>query len=111
MHGLSVGVGFSGKLCGVLTGGAAVIAFFAGRGKKEEQEHPKLWPMIEEYVEWFEKNIGESKGVIDCDKILHRAGHKTPAKEICAPIIAKGYKKAVAILEDYGLSGEKGFHN
>lgn len=103
MHGLSAGLGYNGKLCGVLTGGAALIAFYAGRGEKGEKEHPKLWSMIEEYVEWFEMFIGEKKGIIDCDKILERAGHQTSTKEICASIIARGYREAISILSNYGL--------
>jgi C_GCAxxG_C_C family probable redox protein len=103
MGGLIVGVGFTGKTCGALTGGACLISLFAGRGRTDEKEHPKLWPMIEEFVEWFESEIGEHKGIIDCDIILKRAGANSPGPEICGPIVLKSYMKAISILENNGL--------
>lgn len=99
MDGLVVGVGYSGKICGALTGGSCVISLYAGRGQPNEKEHPKLWPMIEEYVEWFESEVGENKGIIDCDKILERAGTSTPGPEVCGPIVLKAYMKVLSILE------------
>jgi C_GCAxxG_C_C family probable redox protein len=99
MGGLIVGVGYTGKICGALTGGACLISLYAGRGRVDEKEHPKLWPMIEGFVEWFESEVGENKGIIDCDKILEREGATSPGPEICGPIVVKAYRKAIAILE------------
>lgn len=99
MGGLIVGVGYSGKICGALTGGTCLIALYAGRGRSDEKEHPKLWPMIQEFIEWFDSEIGENKGLIDCDLILERAGAATPSSEICGPIVLKAYDKTISILE------------
>ena len=103
MGGLIVGVGYSGKICGALTGGTCLITLYAGRGRADEKEHPKLWPMVQEFVEWFESEIGENKGIIDCDGILERAGVAKPSSETCGPIVLKSYIKAVSILEANGL--------
>ncbi|MCF8057590.1 MAG: C-GCAxxG-C-C family protein [Desulfocapsa sp.] len=108
MGGLVVGVGYSGKICGALTGGACLISFYAGRGDITEKEHPKLWPMIEEYVEWFESEVGENNGEIDCDKILERAGVSKPGPEICGPIVLKAYMKSLSILETNAIKIMKG---
>jgi hypothetical protein len=39
MGGLIVGVGYTGKICGALTGGACLISLYAGRGRVDEKEH------------------------------------------------------------------------
>jgi C_GCAxxG_C_C family probable redox protein len=103
MGGLIVGVGYSGKICGALTGGTCLVSLYAGRGLSSEKEHPKLWPMTEEFIEWFESEVGENKGIIDCDRILERAGASAPGPEICGPIVLKAYMKASFILEANGL--------
>jgi hypothetical protein len=59
--------------------------------------------MIEEFVEWFESEIGEQKGIIDCDSILKRAGATSPGPEICGPIVLKSFMEAISILERNGL--------
>lgn len=103
VEGLIVGVGHSGKICGALTGGACLIGLHAGRGHSDEEEHPQLWPMTQEFVDWFDSEIGENKGIIDCDLILKRAGASAPSPAICGPVVLKAYMKAVSILEANGL--------
>jgi hypothetical protein len=68
LHG---GLGFSGKLCGVLTGGCCVLALHAGRGAPEESEDPRLTLMICDLVAWFEQEYGSQFGGIDCGDILN----------------------------------------
>lgn len=70
MNGLSGGLGFQGKNCGALAGGACLLALFAGRGKLEETEQRSLNLMIQQLVEWFEVGFGEEFGGIDCQNIL-----------------------------------------
>jgi C_GCAxxG_C_C family probable redox protein len=103
MEGLIVGVGHSGKICGALTGGTCLIALYAGRGRSDEEEHPLLWPMIHEFVEWFDSEIGENRGIVDCDLILQRAGAAAPSPEVCGPVVLKAYMKAISVLEDNAL--------
>jgi hypothetical protein len=103
MEGLIVGVGHSGKICGALTGGACLIALNAGKGGSDEVEHPQLWPTTQEFVEWFDLEVGENRGIVDCDAILKRAGAAAPSPEICGPVVLKAYEKAISILESIGL--------
>ncbi|NLT17733.1 MAG: C_GCAxxG_C_C family protein, partial [Clostridiales bacterium] len=37
LGGLAGGLGFSGKTCGALTGGACLIAYYAGKGAPDER--------------------------------------------------------------------------
>jgi len=103
MGGLIVGVGYNGEICGALTGGTCLISLYAGKGRYEEEEHPKLWLMTEEFFKWFTSEVGGGKGIIKCDQILERAGVGTPSSEICGPIVLKSYARAISILEANGL--------
>lgn len=103
MGGLVVGIGYSGKVCGALTAGACLLSYFAGKGEGGEEEHPQLWDSIEEFVEWFDSDVGQKEGVIDCRKILEREGATSPRPEICGPIVLKTHMKVLSILEALGL--------
>ena len=72
MDGLSGagGLNFPGKNCGALTGGACLLALFAGRGKEEESAQRALPMMVEQLSDWFEAGFGAEYGGISCDAIL-----------------------------------------
>ena len=70
MAGLIGGLGYCGKICGALTGGACLLALYAGKGSPEEVEDSRLNAMIKELVEWFEQEVGSQYGGPDCDNIL-----------------------------------------
>jgi len=70
MSGLLGGVGFCGKICGTLTGGACLIGLYAGKGTAEEQPDSRLYLMMSELVEWFEKEYQSKYGGINCSDIL-----------------------------------------
>jgi C_GCAxxG_C_C family probable redox protein len=70
MQGLAGGLGFSGELCGALTGGASLIGLYAGKGIPEQEEDPRLLFMTEDLVKWFKVEYGEQFGGIRCDEIL-----------------------------------------
>lgn len=72
MDGLSGagGLCFPGKNCGALTGGACLLALFAGRGSEAEAAQRALPLMTEQLADWFEAKFGQEYGGIDCDAIL-----------------------------------------
>ena len=70
MDGLAGGLGFSGEVCGALTGGACLLGLYAGRGSLDEDEDERLNLMITELVEWFSDEYGEMYGGIHCETIL-----------------------------------------
>lgn len=107
MQGLAGGVGFSGELCGALTGGAALIGLYAGRGTAEEEEDPRLLFMVEDLVKWFKKEYSEQFGGIRCDEIVNGSGLKMVQR---CPILTAGvFKKVKELLVENGfdLSGVK----
>ena len=52
LHGLCHGIGQSGGPCGLLTGGACVLALLAGKGAEGEEPHPMLAPLLNDYASW-----------------------------------------------------------
>ncbi len=102
MNGLSGGLGFQGKNCGALSGGACLLALFAGRGKLEETEHRSLNLMIQQLVEWFEVGYGEEYGGIDCSKIL--GGDPWNRMTRCPKLISETYFMVRELLKENGLA-------
>ncbi len=84
--GLHGGLGFSGKVCGALTGGCCVLAMHGGRGTAAEESDPDLHLVIQDLVDWFETDVAPRYGGIDCDDIL--AGDPRNRQIRCPEIIA-----------------------
>ncbi|MDF2571292.1 MAG: GCAxxG family protein [Sporomusa sp.] len=106
MSGLVGGLGFCGKTCGSLTGGACLIGLFAGKGIAEEMEDSRLNDMIRELVEWFEGENLPQYGGITCLDILEN----DPANRMsrCPQLVLKTLEKVGEILSanGYDFSGE-----
>ncbi|HNB52251.1 MAG TPA: C-GCAxxG-C-C family protein [Anaerolineales bacterium] len=105
MHGLAGGLGFSGELCGALTGGASLLGLYAGKGTPEQPEDPRLDFMTVDLVNWFKETYAEQFGGIRCAEIL--AGN-LQNQAIRCPILVTGVLQKVKDLlveNGYDLSG------
>lgn len=105
MHGLAGGLGFSGELCGALTGGASLLGLYAGKGTPEQEEDPRLIFMVEDLVKWFKAEYSEQYGGIRCEEILAGNGQNQALR---CPIMVLGVlQKAKELLVENGfdLSG------
>jgi C_GCAxxG_C_C family probable redox protein len=107
MQSLAGGVGFSGNLCGALTGGACLLGLYAGKGKPEEPEDERLNLMLLELVDWFEKNVSQPYSSTNCDQILEGKQSNIPLR--CPGIIQAVWQKSKDLLVEYGfeLSGTR----
>ena len=105
MSGLIGGMGFCGKTCGALTGGACLIGLYAGKGAVEEMEDSRLNDMIRELVEWFEQEACSQYGGIACDNILENNPLNRTAR--CPQLVLNTLGKVEDILaaNGYALSG------
>lgn len=102
MNGLSGGLGFQGKTCGALSGGACLLALFAGRGALAETEHRAMNLMIAQLVEWFEVEFGEKYGGTDCQQIL--ADDPWNRMTRCPKLINDTYFMARQLLKENDLA-------
>ncbi|MFH0976044.1 MAG: C-GCAxxG-C-C family protein [Spirochaetota bacterium] len=101
MAGLAGGIGFCGKNCGSLTGGACLLSLYASRGTAEEVEDERLRKMILDLVEWFVAKYSPIYGGIDCSIIY--GGDLTKKKERCPQIILQTYQQVKEILRINGF--------
>lgn len=108
MSGLTGGLGFSGELCGALTGGACLLGLYAGRGTPDEEEDERLDLMIGELVQWFADEYGKKYGGIKCENIL--GGDPTARTTRCPGIVLQTYGKIKDLLfqNGFNLSGGRG---
>jgi C_GCAxxG_C_C family probable redox protein len=105
MHGLAGGLGFTGELCGALTGGACLLGLYAGKGTPEEEEDPRLMFMIKDLVDWFKAEYSKPFGGIRCEEILAGSSQN---QMIRCPMLVKGvFQKVNEILmeNNYDLFG------
>lgn len=107
MHGLVGGLGFSGELCGALSGGACLLGLYAGRGTPDQEEDPRLYSMTEDLVSWFKTEVSRQFGGIRCDEIL---GENSQNKEERCPMLTLNVLQKVneLLLENgFEISGEE----
>jgi hypothetical protein len=104
---LAGGLGFSGNLCGALTGGACLLGLYGGKGMPNEKEDERLNLMVLELVNWFETTIGkqysDASGAValNCSQILEDKQSNIPLR--CPSIIQSVWQKSKQILVEYGF--------
>jgi C_GCAxxG_C_C family probable redox protein len=101
MAGLAGGLGFSGDVCGALTGGACLLGLYAGRGAPEEEDDPRLNVMVSELVEWFTGEYGEKYGGTRCEAILANDPNNRLTR--CPSLVLGTYEKVRALLLENGF--------
>lgn len=62
LQGLCHGIGHSEGDCGLLPGGACVLALLCGKGADEEVPHQMLNPLLNEYATWFYERTAQYGG-------------------------------------------------
>jgi C_GCAxxG_C_C family probable redox protein len=99
MAGLCNGVGYSGEICGVLTGGVCLLSLFAAKGSDDEVPYEGLPVILWELTDWFRKRTESGFGGWKCDEILA----KSPDKRACVTLIVETYEKVGSLLESHRL--------
>jgi len=126
MHGLCHGMGHSGEVCGVLSGGVCLLGYYAGKGGDDEPGHPTFPAMVQDLVEWFREDAGVDAATspddpgadagadlrvrpspapckgIRCSDILEQSGGR-PDPARCGAILSRTYSKVLEILMNEGF--------
>jgi C_GCAxxG_C_C family probable redox protein len=105
VSGLAGGVGFSGELCGALTGGACLLGLYCGRGDENEIPDPRLNIMVGELVDWFSEKFGGQYGGNRCSEIILDDPRNQP--ERCPRIVSGVLKKVKSLLSEHGFEWER----
>ena len=100
MGGLNGGVGFSGRLCGVLTGGACLISLYAGKGEAEEQEDSQVNDLIRQLADWFQMEACAAYAGCNCTDILEENPNNRMTR--CPQLVQQTFEKATALLTQAG---------
>ena len=101
MQGLAGGLGYTGDVCGGLTGAVCMLGLYAGRGLPEEEDEPRLMFMIEDLLKWFKQEYGVPCGGIHCENLVGQDRKKVA--EICPNLIAATYQRAKELLVENGF--------
>ena len=97
--GLCFGINGAGEVCGALSGGACLIALYAGKGGDEEAADDRYMTMVGELTGWFRGTADDEYGGTRCNEILERF----PDRSICGRIVADTYGKCMDILVSHGF--------
>jgi hypothetical protein len=101
VHGLAGGLGYTGDVCGILTAGTCLLGMYAGKGKPEDEDDPRLIFMVEDLVKWFKQEYGEPNGGIRCVDIVHDDGSRMAS--ICPQMMGATYQKVKELLVNNGF--------
>jgi hypothetical protein len=109
MRGLCHGIGQSGGPCGLLTGGAVALAYLAG--KDDQDPHPLLEAMENDYALWFYERT-RAYGGFGCEQVALGLGAASGAatgaareldQSLCGNFLAECWEKILQILESYSV--------
>ncbi|TDY61638.1 putative redox-active protein with C_GCAxxG_C_C motif [Aminivibrio pyruvatiphilus] len=103
LGGISKGVAEGSETCGALLGGACLLGFYAGKGQRDEREHPRFRDMLKDLAEWFRAEAGLPGGSARCADILEAFG-----KTRCPLLVRSVWMKAMEILEENGIDTLEG---
>ena len=103
MSGLGDGCGFFQETCGIITGAACLLAWYAGKGADNEVESEKLLPMLQDLGDWIQKEISEKFKGTRCKDIAGDLVGTPECKQICGAIIYQTHIKVNEILTNYNF--------
>lgn len=99
MDGLHTGLGGCGDVCGVLTGGACVLAAFAG-GDGTNRRDSAMNGMIQDFCEWFD-GYNEEFASNHCRDMLGEFKENKMTR--CLSMIDDACAKCVDILDEFDV--------
>ena len=103
MAGLCNGLGDCAGPCGVLSGGACLLASYAAKGAAEETAHERFPLMLQTFTDWFRETMSGRFGGVTCGEIMGLENCGRPDPQRCGGILAEAYGRCLEILVEEGL--------
>jgi hypothetical protein len=103
MYGLAEGCWFLNGTCGILSGSACLISWYAGKKTGRENVSDEVLPMLQDLVTWFKEEVKGKFNSPNCSDIVGDRIGTTEGVEICGNLLIKTYAKVNEILESYGF--------
>jgi hypothetical protein len=101
-NGLCKGFGSRDEVCGALSGGACLLALYAGKGAPGEERHDRYELLLSSMVDWFRETVRAQYGGITCDHIVGK-GLPAPDPTRCGPLVVQTFERAMALLLENGI--------
>jgi len=103
MFGLGDGCGFLNETCGILTGSACLLSWYATDTPSDETPSEALLPMLQNLKESFEEAIEGKYTSTRCKDIVGDLAGSPERKFICGPLLLQTYGRTMEILQSYGF--------
>lgn len=104
LSGLCHGLGQSGELCGLLTGGCCILGACSGKGGPPDavEARTDAGLLVNTYVEWFRER---NPGGCGCPAIMEATCGRCGAPDMarCGELLAECWGKILEILEEAGI--------
>lgn len=104
------GVASSGRVCGILLGGVAMISTLYSRGSLAGKENPRLWSLSSRFTHAFEV-LTKSFGSVDCcaiagvdwqdrDQVKNYYNNPESSRKTCAVLVGESARLLGELLEE-----------
>jgi len=103
VSGLGDGCGLLNETCGLMTGAACMLAWYAGKESGDEAPSEMLLPMLQDLGNWFEEEIQGQFKSTRCRDIAGKMVGTSAGMQICGRLLLRTYAKSNEILEAYGF--------
>ncbi len=109
MRGLCLGLGGAGCECGLLSGGAAVLAWLS----RDQSAASMPDAMVNDYAQWFRERTADCG--MQCDGITAFLARQQGAEprpgsrdmSLCTPLLSDCWQKIVMLCDEYGIDMEE----
>ena len=100
MSGLCHGLVSHQGPCGVVSGGACLIAYYAGKGRAEDEANDQLPLLLHEFEVWFKKLAEERFGGSRCVDIVNDG---RPDPQTCGRLLSEAFNYIIVLLTEDGF--------
>ena len=83
--------------CGVVSGGACLIAYYAGKGRTEDEANDQFPLLLHDFEDWFRKSAEERFGGNRCADIVNGG---RPDPQICGGLLSEAFNYILVLLTE-----------